>query len=153
MTFFKTFAKTAIATTLVVLPAASWAAWKRTYSYGSQFSILGYEVTFIDDSVMPLKALTAVTVYVDNRSVAGSYARVRCCKRDRTGSATPAYGCAGTYKNGATGTGVKTLSLTGAELDMCKDVAGTGFPYLDLATAGGALPESVFLAGVVTEGS
>ena len=64
MTFFKTFAKTAIATTLVVLPAASWAAWKRTYSYGSQFSILGYEVTFIDDSVMPLKALTAVTVYV-----------------------------------------------------------------------------------------
>ncbi len=92
---------------------------------------------------MPLKNLTAVTVYVDNRSVAGSYAKVRCCKRDRAGALTPAYGCAGTYKNGATGTGVKTITLTGTELDLCKDVAGTGFPYLDLTTAGGAMPESV----------
>ncbi len=153
MTFLKTFAKTAAATMLVVLPAVSLAAWKRTYGYGSQFSVLGFEITFIDDTTMPLKSLTAVTVYVDNRSVAGSYAKVRCCKRDRSGSATPAYGCAGTYKTGATGTGVKTITLTGTELDMCKDVAQTGFPYLDLATAGGAMPESVYIAGVVTEGS
>ncbi|MBK7401982.1 MAG: hypothetical protein IPJ34_38480 [Myxococcales bacterium] len=147
------FLTSAAATMMIVLPCVSLAAWKRTYSYGSQFSVLGYEISFIDDTAMPLKNLTAVTVYVDNRSVAGSYAKVRCCKRDRAGALTPAYGCAGTYKNGATGTGVKTITLTGTELDLCKDVAGTGFPYLDLTTAGGAMPESVYLAGTVTEGS
>ncbi len=152
MAFYSSFIRTAVLSAMVVLPCTAIAAWKRTYSYGSQAPIAGFDVSFIDDSAMPLKTLTNVTVHVDNRSISGSYAKVRCCKRDRAGAATPAFACA-SFTNGATGTGVATISLAGAALDLCKDTAGTGFPFLNLGVGGGGNAENMYLAGTVTEGS
>ena len=134
--------------------ATAAAAWNRTYGYGSASAISQMqEISFIDDSAMPLSSVKQVIITIDNEDVAGSYARAKVCNRPKSGSSTPAFTCQSFTPSPISTLGLSQFWITDSASLATLASTAVNVPYIVLSSSAGSHPDKIYLTSITMLGN